>query len=64
MTLKYPKQFNKMTLDEQEAWLAKQLVKAADHYEKIFRQLATVRGGMKVQAVVEDVPGMDYDKKE
>jgi hypothetical protein len=64
MTLKYPKGFNKMTLDEQETWLAKQLVKAADHYERIFRQLATVRGGMKVQAVIEDVPGLDYVKKE
>jgi hypothetical protein len=53
-----------MTLDEQETWLAKQLVKAADHYERIFRQLATVRGGMKVQAVIEDVPGLDYVKKE
>jgi len=58
--MKYPKKFNTWTLDEQEAWLSSQYAMALKTCDDIFRQLAVVRGGMKVKAVVEDVPGLDY----
>jgi hypothetical protein len=62
MALKYPKGFSKMTLDEQESWLSRQRTKILDSLEEVSRKLATVRGGMKIQPQVEDVPGIDYDK--
>ena len=62
MALKYPKGFSKWTLDQQEAWLSKERLKHLETADELFRELAKVRGGMKIQPQVEDVPGIDYDK--
>ena len=43
------KKVNEMTLDEQEAWLVKELQKQYAIQDKIKRLLATVRGGTKIK---------------
>lgn len=58
---KVPKKFNSMSLSDQEDWLVKKHQAAVDELEQIKKLLAMVRGGMKVQPQVEDVPGMDYE---
>lgn len=62
MALKYPKGFSKWSLDQQEAWLSRERSLVLDRLDLISRELAKVRGGMKIQPQVEDVPGIDYDK--
>ena len=43
------KKVNEMTLDEQEAWLVKQLQQYYAIHDDIKRLLATVRGGNKIK---------------
>lgn len=61
--MKYPKGFTKMSLEQQEAWLSAQRVQILQQLDDISRQLAIVRGGMKIKPQVEDVPGLDYAVK-
>ena len=58
--MKYPKNFHKLSLDQQESWLANQRLQILQQLDDNSRQLAIVRGGMKIKPQVEDVPGLDY----
>ena len=58
--MRYPKKFNTWTLDEQEAWLSKQRMELLDKLDKLSRELAKVRGGMKIQPVTDDRPELIY----
>jgi multidrug resistance efflux pump len=60
--MKYPKGFNKWSLDQQEDWLNAQRFKVLKELEKIERQLAAVRGGKKVEIRVDDRPDLVYEK--
>jgi hypothetical protein len=57
---KYPKGFNKWTLDQQEAWLVKEHIELVKKLEKLSRELAKVRGGMKIQPATDDRPELIY----
>jgi hypothetical protein len=56
--MKYPKGFNKWSLDEQESWLSKQRSSILDELDKVSKQLARVRGGMKIEALTDDRPDL------
>lgn len=58
--MRYPKGFQKWTLDEQEKWLSVQRSETLNLLEKISRQLAKVRGGMKIQPQTEVRPDLEY----
>jgi hypothetical protein len=55
-----PKKFYKMTLDEQETFLTQLLQKMNQDYDRVFRMLATVRGGFKHEPL-EERPDLEYD---
>jgi hypothetical protein len=55
-----PKKFYKMTLDEQETFLSELLQKMHQDYDRVFRMLATVRGGFKHEPL-EERPDLEYD---
>jgi hypothetical protein len=57
---KYPKGFNKWTLDQQEEWLSKQRMELLEKLDQLSRELAKVRGGMKIQPVIDDRPELIY----
>jgi hypothetical protein len=59
---KYPKGFNKWTLDQQEAWLVKEHIELVNKLDKLSRELAKVRGGMKIQPATDDRPELEYSK--
>ena len=61
--MKYPKGFTKLSLEQQEAWLSAQRVQILQQLDDVSRLLAKVRGGMKIQPQIEDVPGLDYAVK-
>ena len=46
---KYPKNWNKMSLNEQEVWLVKKLNELYDLENNIKQALAKVRGGTKFE---------------
>lgn len=50
---KKPKNWNKLTLNEQESYLVKEHQELTKELEIVFRQLSTVRGGMKVKVSEE-----------
>ena len=56
--MKFPKRLNKMTLDEQESWLVNELYKVDDQRQVIVKQLAKVRGGMKIEVSTEERPDL------
>ena len=56
--MKFPKKLNKMTLDEQESWLVNELYKVDDQRQVIVKQLAKVRGGMKIEVSTEERPDL------
>lgn len=58
--MKYPKGFNKWSLDQQESWLSTQRTKILQELDDISRQLAKVRGGMKIQPQTEERPELEY----
>ena len=60
---KYPKGFNKWTLDQQEEWLVKQHMELVGKLDKLSRELAKVRGGMKIQPATDDRPDLEYIPK-
>jgi hypothetical protein len=47
--MKYPKNWNKMSLNEQEVWLVKKLNELYDLENNIKQALAKVRGGTKFE---------------
>jgi len=60
--MKLPKKLNKMNLEEQEQWLQSELFKLNDMSETIRRQLAKVRGGMRVEVSAEERPDLELLK--
>jgi len=60
--MKLPKKLNKMNLAEQEQWLQTELFKLNDMSETIRRQLAKVRGGMRVEVSAEERPDLELLK--
>jgi hypothetical protein len=63
---KRPKNFGKMTLEQQEAVLIQEYKDATQVAENIFRELARVRGGYKIQGSDElaDRPDLVSMKEE
>lgn len=51
--MKIPKQFTKMTLNEQEVWLVKKLRETHEIEDEIRRMLANVRKGYKYEPSTE-----------
>jgi len=60
--MKLPKKLNKMNLAEQEQWLQTELFKLNDMSETIRKQLAKVRGGMRVEVSAEERPDLELLK--
>jgi hypothetical protein len=54
--MKYPKNWNKMTLAEQEMWLVKKLTELYNMEANIKQVLAKVRGGTKFEVKEVDRP--------
>ena len=54
--MKMPKNWNKMTRQEQEEWLVKKYQAALEVTDTIRRMLATVRGGQRVEVKEIDRP--------
>jgi hypothetical protein len=54
--MKYPKNWNKMTLAEQEVWLVKKLTELYNMEANIKQVLAKVRGGTKFEVKEVDRP--------
>jgi hypothetical protein len=54
--MKIPKTFDKMNLDQQEAWLVNKLMKMQLDVEALRRLLAKVRGGNKIDIQMDDRP--------
>lgn len=53
-TIKLPKNFNKMNLNEQEQILVKRLLQVTEVESDIRKLLAKVRGGQKVELIVDE----------
>lgn len=54
--MRYPKNWNKMTLSEQENWLVKKLTELYNQETNIKQALAKVRGGTKFEVKEIDRP--------
>jgi hypothetical protein len=54
--MRYPKNWNKMTLAEQEMWLVKKLIELYSMENNIKQVLAKVRGGTKYEVKEIDRP--------
>jgi chorismate-pyruvate lyase len=52
--MRYPKNWNKLTLSEQETWLIKKYQEVVLEEQSVKRMLAQVRGKVRVQIVEED----------
>lgn len=55
--MRYPKQWNKMSIQEQEIWLVKKLTELYEMESSIKKALANVRGGNKFD--IKDVDRLD-----
>ena len=55
--MRYPKNFNKMSINEQEIWLVKKLTELYNEENSIKKALAKVRGGTKY--MVKDIERQD-----
>jgi chaperonin cofactor prefoldin len=60
--MRLPKKLNKMNLEEQEQWLQNELFKLNDQSEVIRKQLAKVRGGLRVEVSTEERPDLEILK--
>lgn len=54
--MKIPKTFNKMSKEEQESWLVKQLMEVHSREQELRKLLAKVRGGHRVQIRLDERP--------
>ena len=52
--MKYPKNWNKMSLAEQELWLVKKLTELHNLEALVKQALAKVRGGHKVNLIIDE----------
>ena len=55
--MKMPKNFNRMTIQEQESWLVKEYIKVCELQNDISRMLAKIRGGTKM--IVKEIERPD-----
>lgn len=60
--MKLPKKLNKMTLDEQESYLVQMLFKIDEEREVVRKNLARVRGGLKVEIIQDERPDLEILK--
>lgn len=56
--MKYPKNWNKMSLTEQENWLVKKLTELYNEEAEIKKLLGKVRGGQKINIVIDERPDL------
>jgi hypothetical protein len=56
--MKYPKNWNKMNLIEQENWLVKKLTELYNQEVEIKKMLGKVRGGQKINIVIDERPDL------
>ena len=56
--MKYPKNWNKMILNEQENWLVKKLNELYNQEAEIKKMLGKVRGGQKINIVIDERPDL------
>jgi hypothetical protein len=56
--MKYPKNWNKMSLIEQENWLVKKLTELYNQEVAIKKMLGKVRGGQKINIVIDERPDL------
>lgn len=54
--MKPPKNFNKMSRDEQENWLVDKLAKIESEMNELRRMLAKIRGGARLQVETDERP--------
>lgn len=54
--MKPPKNFNKMSRDEQETWIVNKLIKVESEMNELRRMLAKVRGGARLQVEMDERP--------
>jgi hypothetical protein len=62
--MRYPKGFNKWSLDKQEDWLRAYRDEVLAELTRVERQLAAVRGGKKVEIRVDDRPDLVYESSQ
>lgn len=51
-----PKNWNKLTLSEQETWLVKKYQEMINEVDEITRMMAKIRGGQRIQVKEVDRP--------
>lgn len=56
--MKLPAKFNKMSLTEQENWLVKKLTELYNEEAEIKKLLGKVRGGQKINIVIDERPDL------
>lgn len=56
--MKYPKNWNKMSIIEQENWLVKKLAELYSQENEIKRMLGKVRGGQRINIVIDERPDL------
>ena len=52
--MRYPKNWNKMSLVEQENWLVKKLIELYNAENEVKKMLGKVRGGQKINIIMEE----------
>ena len=52
--MRYPKNWNKMSLVEQENWLVKKLTELYNAENEVKKMLGKVRGGQKINIIMEE----------
>lgn len=54
--MKMPKNWNKLTLSEQETWLVKKYQEMMSEVDSVTKMLAKIRGGQRIQVKEVDRP--------
>jgi hypothetical protein len=62
--MKYPKNWNKMSIIEQENWLVKKLAELYNQENEIKMMLGKVRGGQRINIVIDERPDLLEMKNE
>jgi len=62
--MKYPKNWNKMSIIEQENWLVKKLTELYNQEAEIKMMLGKVRGGQRINIVIDERPDLLEMKNE
>ena len=54
--MRMPKNWNKLTLNEQERWLVKKYQEMLSEVDSVTRMLAKIRGGQRIKVTEVDRP--------